>query len=118
MENHFYSLLKGQLTGSLIEAVTSLFIERVMTVRQNTFISDETDGTNTWKRHSMLRETVATYEKAKPQHLERAMEACEKPHSALRNSENVRQQKIVKVHHTSNFHFVAGCEFSQAYHKM
>ena len=83
MENHFYSLLKEQLTGSLIGAVTSLLIERAMTVRQSRFISYERDGNNTWKRHSLLRETVATYEKAKPQHLEGAMDACEKAHSAL-----------------------------------
>ena len=61
----------------------SLLIERAMTVRQNTFVSYETDGSNTRKRHSLLRETVTTYEKAKPQYLERAMAACEKPHSAL-----------------------------------
>ena len=83
MENHFYSLLKGQLTGSLIGAVTPLLIERAMTVRQSRFISYETDGNNTWKRHSPFRETVTTYEKAKPQHLESVMEACEKAHSAL-----------------------------------
>ena len=50
--------------------MTSLLIERAMTVRQNTFISYETDGNKTWKRDSPLRETVTTYEKAKPQHLE------------------------------------------------
>ena len=54
-----------------------------MTVRQSRFISYERDGNNTWKRHSLLRETVTTYEKAKPQHLEGAMDACEKAHSAL-----------------------------------
>ena len=86
--------MKGQLTGSLIQAVTSLLIERAMTVRQNTSISYETDGSNTWKGHSLLRETVTTYEKAKPEHLERAMVACEKPHSALQTSAKVRRQKM------------------------
>ena len=68
--------------GSLIGAVTSLLTERAMKVRQSRFISYERDGNNTWKRHSPLRETLTTYEKAK-QHLEGAMEACEKAHSAL-----------------------------------
>ena len=63
--------------------VTPLLVERLMTVRQNTSFSYEMDGNNTWKKHSLLREAVATYENAKPLLLKREMTACEKPHSAL-----------------------------------
>ena len=85
MENQFYSILKGQLAGILIGAVTvtPLLIERAMTVQQNTSFSYERDGNKTWKKHLPLPETVATYEKAKPLLLEREMAVCEKPHTAL-----------------------------------
>ena len=85
MENQFYSILKGQLAGSLIGAVTvtPLLIERAMTVQQNTSFSYERDGNKTWKKHPLLPETVTTYEKAKPLLLEREMAVCEKPHSVL-----------------------------------
>ena len=54
-----------------------------MTFRQETFISYETEDNNIWKRYSLLCETVRTYERPMPQHLERAVAASEKPHSAL-----------------------------------
>ena len=63
--------------------MTPLLIERVMTVRQNTSFSYEMDGNNTWKKHPLLREAVATYENAKPLLLKREMTTCKKPHSAL-----------------------------------
>ena len=71
-----------------------MLINRAMTFRQETFISYETEDNNIWKRYSLLCETVRTYERPMPQHLERAMAASEKPHSALRISKKVRQQNI------------------------
>ena len=68
MEKQFYSILKGQLAGISIGAVTvmPLLIERAMTVQQSTSFSEETDDNNTWKKHPLVREAVATNEKVKP----------------------------------------------------
>ena len=46
------------------------------------------------KRNSLLRETETRYENAKPQHLERVIAACEKPHSAFWNSQKEQRQRM------------------------